>query len=143
VQRREETDMKRTIGVVPVAIFLLAFLSAGPALAVLPLIVGTDDGEQIRGTNSTEEIRGLGGTDEITDGLGADVVYGGKEKDNLIGYGGNTSSDRFYGGGGDDLFQPEDVPAVRDVVRCGTGTDAVYPDKKDAVSEDCERVRGR
>jgi Ca2+-binding RTX toxin-like protein len=136
--------MKRTIGVVPVAIFLLAFLSAGPALAALPLIVGTDASEQIRGTNSAEEIRGLGGADEITDVLGADVVYGGRGKDNLIGYGGDNSSDRFYGGGGDDLFQPQDAPAVRDVVGCGPGTDTVYADDKDEVSEDCERVvRGR
>lgn len=125
------------------AIFLVAFLWAGPALAALPLIVGTDAAEQIRGTNKAADIGGLGGADEITDGRGADLVYGGKGKDSLIGYGGDTSSDRFYGGGGDDLFQPEDVPAVRDVVRCGMGTDTVYPDKKDVVSDDCERVRGR
>jgi Ca2+-binding RTX toxin-like protein len=135
--------MKRTIGVIPVAIFLVTYLWAVPALAALPLIVGTDAAEQIRGTNKAADIRGLGGADEITDGMGADLVYGGKGKDNLIGYGGDTSSDRFYGGGGDDLFQPEDVPAVRDGVGCGTGTDTVYPDKKDVVSDDCERVRGR
>ena len=135
--------MKRTIGVVPVVIFLLAFLSAGPALAALPLIAGTDAAEQIRGTNRAEEIRGLGGADEIVDRLGADVVYGGKGKDNLIGYGGDTSSDRFYGGGGDDLFQPEDVPAVKDVVICGSGTDTVYADKADAIAGDCERVHVR
>jgi Ca2+-binding RTX toxin-like protein len=32
-------------------------------------------------------IMGLGGADEITDGFGADLVYGGKGKDNLVGYG--------------------------------------------------------
>ena len=52
--------MKRTIGVVPVVIFLLAFLSAGLALAALPLIASTNAAEQIRGTNRAEEIRGLG-----------------------------------------------------------------------------------
>ena len=121
----------------------MVFLLAGPALAALPLIVGTDKGEQIKGTENTEEILGLGGSDEITDGLGADLVYGAKGKDNLIGYGGDTSLDRFYGGGGDDLIQPGDLPAVKDVVRCGAGTDTVYPDKKDVVSDDCERVRRR
>jgi hypothetical protein len=49
--------------------------------------------------------------------------------------------DRFHGGGGNDLLQPGDRPAVRDVVGCGPGTDTVYADNKDAVSDDCERVR--
>ena len=71
------------------------------------------------------------------------MVYGGKGKDNLVGYGGDTSLDRFYGVPGDDLIQPGDRPAVKDAVRCGPGTDTVYADKKDAVAADCERVRGR
>ena len=54
------------------------------------------------------------------------MVYGGKGKDNLVGYGGDTSLDRFYGGPGDDLMQPGDRPAVKDAVRCGPGTDTVY-----------------
>jgi hypothetical protein len=120
-----------------------AMFSSVPAVAELPLIVGTEKGEQIRGTRNAEEILGLGGADEITDGLGADLVYGGPGGDTLIGYGGDTSLDRFYGGSGGDLIQPGDLPAVKDVVRCGGGTDTVYADKKDAVSDDCERVRGR
>jgi hypothetical protein len=134
--------MKRTTRVL-VAIFAVVFLSAGPALAALPLIVGTNAGERITGTKNAEEIRGLGGADEITDGLGKDLVYGGKGADNLIGYGGDTSVDRFYGGGGNDLVQPGDVPAVKDVVGCGGGTDTVYADKADVVGGDCERVRVR
>ena len=134
--------MKRTTRVLA-AIFAVVFLSAGPALAALPLIVGTNAGERITGTKNAEEIRGLGGSDEITDGLGGDLVYGGKGADNLIGYGGDTSVDRFYGGGGNDLVQPGDVPAVKDVVGCGGGTDTVYADKADVVGGDCERVRVR
>jgi Ca2+-binding RTX toxin-like protein len=118
-------------------------LSSVPAVAELPIIVGTAKGERIRGTDHAEEILGLGGSDEILDRLGADRVYGGKGQDNLVGYGGDTSLDRFYGGGGDDLLQPGDRPAVKDVVACGPGTDTVYADKKDEVSQDCERVRGR
>jgi Ca2+-binding RTX toxin-like protein len=118
-------------------------LSAGSALAALPLIVGTDAAERITGTKVAEEIRGLGGSDEITDGLGGDLVYGGRGADNLIGYGGDTSVDRFYGGGGNDLVQPGDVPAVKDVVGCGRGTDTVYADKADVLGGDCERVRVR
>jgi Ca2+-binding RTX toxin-like protein len=134
--------MKRTTKVL-VAIFVVVFLSAGPASAALPLIVGTSAGEQIMGTSHAEQIRGLGGSDEISDGLGRDLVYGGMGADNLIGYGGDTSVDSFYGGRGNDIFQPRDVPAVKDVVICGSGTDTVYADKADVLRDDCERVRTR
>jgi Ca2+-binding RTX toxin-like protein len=132
--------MKRTTGVL-VAMCLVVLLSAGTALGALPLIVGTSSGEQIKGTKNAEEIRGLGGSDEITDGLSRDLVYGGAGGDNLIGTGGDTSVDYFYGGRGDDLLQPRDVPAVKDMVSCGTGTDTVYADKADVVGGNCERVK--
>ena len=120
---------------------LAVFLAAGPALAALPLIVGTSHAEQIKGTRYAEEIRGLGGPDEIVDGRGKDAVYGGSGADDLIGYGGDTTVDRFSGGDGRDTVQSRDVPAVKDVVRCGTGTDKVYADKADVVSDNCERVK--
>ena len=60
--------------------------------------------------------------------------------DSLIGYGGDTSVDRFSGRGGNDTVQSGDVPVVRDTVSCGVGTDTVYADEADAVSGDCERV---
>jgi Ca2+-binding RTX toxin-like protein len=132
--------MKRTTGAL-VAMLLVVFLAAGPALAALPLIVGTDRAEQIKGTRHAEEIRGLGGPDEIVDGRGKDAVYGGGGADDLIGYGGDTTVDRFSGGDGGDTVQSRDVPAVKDVVRCGAGTDEVYADKADVISEDCERVK--
>ena len=75
------------------------------------------------------------------DGRGKDAIYGGSGVDNLIGYGSNTSVDRFSGGGGDDTVQSRDVPAVRDLVRCGAGTDTVSADKADVVDEDCDRVK--
>ena len=133
----------KTASGVLVAMFLVVLLSAGPALAALPLIVGTDAGKRITGTKVAEEITGLGGSDDITDGLGADLLHGGRGADNLIGYGGDTSLDRFYGGRGNDIVQPGDVPAVKDVVSCGPGTDTVYADKADVVGGDCERVRAR
>jgi hypothetical protein len=49
--------------------------------------------------------------------------------------------DRFYGGSGGDTVQPRDVPAVKDTVDCGAGTDTVYADKADVVRDDCERVK--
>jgi Ca2+-binding RTX toxin-like protein len=134
--------MKLTTKVL-VAMLVVVFLSAVPALATLPVIVGTSAGEQIMGTRNAEEIRGLGRSDEISDGFGRDLVYGGMGADNLIGYGGDTSVDRFYGGHGNDIFQPRDVPAVKDVVICGSGTDTVYADKADVLSGECEQVRTR
>jgi Ca2+-binding RTX toxin-like protein len=73
--------------------------------------------------------------------LGADLVYGGIGGDNLIGTAGDTSVDRFYGGTGEDIFQPRNVPAVEDMVSCGPGTDTVYADKADVVGGDCEQVK--
>ena len=131
--------MKPTIRVL-VAMCLVVLLCAGTALAALPRIVGTNSGEQINGTRNAEEIRGLEGSDEISDGLGADLIYGGTGDDNLIGTPSDTSEDRFYGGSGEDIFQPRDVPAVKDMVSCGPGTDTVYADKADDVGGDCERV---
>ncbi len=49
--------------------------------------------------------------------------------------------DRFYGGSGGDTVQSRDVPAVKDTVDCGAGTDTVYADKADVVRDDCERVK--
>jgi RTX calcium-binding nonapeptide repeat (4 copies) len=106
------------------------------------VLSGTDGEDQLNGMKGDDEIRGLGGPDEITDGPGRDLVYGGAEGDNLIGYGGDISVDRFYGGRGSDTLQTRDVPAVKDVVRCGAGIDTVYADKADVVfSDKCERVR--
>jgi len=119
---------------------LIVVLSAGTALAASALISGTNAGEQITGTNNAEEIRGLGGSDEIADGLGKDLVYGGTGGDNLIGTGGDTSVDRFYGGAARDILQPRDIPAVRDYVSCGSGVDQVYADKADIISGNCEKV---
>ena len=132
--------MKRTTGIL-VAMLLAVFLAAGPALAALPLLVGTDQAEQLKGTKNAEEIRGLGGGDEIVDGRGKDAVYGGSGVDNLIGYGGDTSVDRFSGGTGKDTIQSGDVPASRDRVLCGPDVDLFYADRADILSEDCERVK--
>ena len=120
---------------------LVVLLCAGTALAALPRIVGTNSGEQVNGTRNAEEIRGLEGSDEISDDLGADLVYGGTGEDNLIGTASDTSVDRYYGEDGGDIFQPRNVPAVKDMVSCGPGTDTVYADEADVVGGDCEQVQ--
>jgi len=139
-EEEKEEDMGRIATIfLPVAA-LMVVLSAGAAVAGSP-IIGTSGDDQIKGTHKAEEIRGLGGEDEVVDGLGKDVVYGGDGADNLIGYGRDTSVDRFYGGPGDDTIQSRDVPAAKDRVRCGSGFDHVYADEADVVSKDCERLR--
>lgn len=132
--------MRWTIRVLAM-VCLMVVLSAGVALAASSLITGTNGDDRIKGTSKAEEISGLNGDDEIVDGLGADTVYANAGADNLIGYGGDTSVDRFSGGAGRDTTQSRDVPASRDRVRCGAGVDRVYADKADVVAEDCERVK--
>jgi hypothetical protein len=49
--------------------------------------------------------------------------------------------DTLSGGDGDDILVPiNDHPAGKDVVFCGSGHDAVFADRADVVSGDCERV---
>lgn len=61
--------------------------------------------------------------------------------DNLIGYSGDASLGRFYGGAGNDTVQSRDVPAVKDTVNCGSGTDTGSADKADIISDVRERVK--
>ena len=123
------------------------------------LITGTDGEDIIPGTEKSEHISGLGGddrlnggggddlvegglgSDELGDGHGQDTVNANDGADNLIGQGGDTSVDHFYAEGGRDTIQTRDVPAVKDTVECGAGTDTVYADKADVVGDDCEQVR--
>jgi Ca2+-binding RTX toxin-like protein len=152
--------MRRTATILAVVALMVTF-SSGMALAAYDdSITGTDHTDILSGTSQAEQISGLGGgdqinggggadlvrgdlgSDELSDGRGQDTVYGGAGVDNLIGYG-DTSVDYFYGGGGDDTVQSRDVPAVKDVVSCGVGTDTVYADKADVVSDNCEHVRTR
>ena len=138
-ENAKEKGMGRTATILAVAT-LMVVLSAAAALAAAPVLTGTNGGDWLRGTKQAEEIRGLGGDDEIVDGLGTDTVYGGVGADNLIGYGGDTSVDHFHGGSGRAIIQPDDIPAVKDYVGCGSGVDHVYADKADIVSGNCEKV---
>lgn len=150
--------MRRTATILA-AIALMVTFSSGVALAAYAItgtghtdiLSGTGQAEQISGLGGGDQINGGGGTDlvkgglgpdELSDGLGRDTVYGGVGVDNVIGYG-DTSVDYFYAGGGDDTVQSRDVPAVKDFVDCGAGTDTVYADEADVVGGDCERVRTR
>ena len=65
-----------------------------------PLIVGTDEGEQLFGTDEDNRINAFGGDDFIFSGLGDDSVWGGSSSDLLKGESGN---DMLYGGPGSDF----------------------------------------
>src|SRR5215212_10106869 len=129
---------------------LMVVSSSGVALAAYEVsITDTDEVDIISGTGKAEHISGLGGDDQLNggggadlgDGPGRDTVNGNRGADNLIRQGGDTSVDHFYAGSGRDIVQSRDVPAVKDTVGCGAGTDTVYADKADIVGGDCERVK--
>lgn len=151
--------MRRTATILAVVALMVVF-STGVVLAAYEVsITGIDDADIISGTRKAEHISGLGGddrlnggdgadliegdlgSDELGDGGGRDIVNGNDGADNLIGQGGDTSADRFYADSGSDTVQSRDVPAVKDTVECGAGTDTVYADKADVVADDCEQVR--
>ena len=151
--------MRRTASILAV-VALMVVSTSGVALATYEVSMpGTDGEDIISGTEKSEHISGLGGDDRLNGGGGDDLVEGGPGSDklgdghgrdtvnasdgadNLIGQGGDTSVDRFYAEGGRDTIQTRDVPAVKDTVECGAGTDTVYADKADVVGDDCEQVR--
>jgi Ca2+-binding RTX toxin-like protein len=150
--------MRRMATILAVVALMVTFTSGVALAAFEDSIIGTDHTDVFKGTSKAEQISGLGGgdqinggggndlvqggrgSDELGDGLGQDSVYGGLGKDNLIGQGGDTSSDHFYAGRSDDILQPWDSPAVKDVVNCGPGIDKVYADKADVIKDNCERV---
>ena len=42
---------------------------------------------------------------------------------------------------GNDVMDPVNYPAVKDMASCGSGFDRVVVDGKDVVAADCERVK--
>jgi Ca2+-binding RTX toxin-like protein len=153
--------MRRTATILAVVAFMVVSTSGVALAAYEASITGTDGKDIISGTEKSEHISGFGGddrlnggggddlvegsldSDELGDGSGGDIVHGNGGADNLIGQGGDTSVDGFYGGSGVDIVQSRDIPAVKDTVECGPGTDTVYADKADVVGDDCEQVDTR
>jgi Tol biopolymer transport system component len=107
-------------------------------------IAGTHGRNRLRGTTRTDALYGLGGNDRLIasgrpdflqGGFGQDVLFGGPGDDRL--YGG-PGADRLYAGPGWDAVYSRDGAA--DVVRCGSGKDAVRADPRDRIARDCELV---
>jgi hypothetical protein len=101
----------------------------------------------------SERYTSSGGEKKLVGGSGNDVVWGGKGSDNILGNNGNDVlldgedrhpvKDTLYGGGGNDLFFPNNDPAGKDVVVCGGGFDWVIADREDMVAPNCEKVGDR
>jgi hypothetical protein len=78
-------------------------------------------------------------------GLGPDRLYGGAGPDELWDrlhrLAGNRSADVLMGGAGGDQIFALSTSKVKDLIRCGGGSDIAVVDKGvDIVGEDCEVV---
>ena len=94
----------------------------------------------------------LGGTgpDKQFGGSGNDLVNGGPGPDKISGEGGTDllldgeirggATDVLIGGESNDVLDPFNMPAKKDIVACGSGFDRVLADHEDLVATDCEKV---
>jgi hypothetical protein len=57
-----------------------------------------------------------------------------------IGHPWGGATDIVTGGDGNDVLDPINRPAGKDLVTCGSGFDRVLADRLDVVAPDCERV---
>lgn len=125
---------------------LLLMMAAVPAMAVVYNdITGDDLDNVLLGTTLNDHIAGLGGNDTLMGVVGADRLEGGSGNDIVNGglgrdiIWGNAGKDTLRGGSGNDfIYSASD--GARDMVYCGSGTDTVSADARDAVANDCERV---
>jgi Ca2+-binding RTX toxin-like protein len=124
-------------------------------------MVGGSGNDGLLGGRGSDNTLGASGNDFLNRDIGSDRAEGGQGRDLIEGW---TGSDRILGqGGGDflihgpieesskhnilsgaegeDIFLVENVPALKDIVWCGSGFDRVVADSKDLVAEDCEKVR--
>ena len=86
-------------------------------------------------------VAGQDGPDTVVGGVGTDDLRGGNGADTIVdGPWDDSSTDTVYGGPENDNINSAGIPAHRDVIYCGTGTDTVEADAADAVSADCENV---
>jgi Ca2+-binding RTX toxin-like protein len=128
---------------------------------------GTNGSDNLVGRGGIDWIEGRGGNDVISGGpgndhelragtmsapigslnggSGADVILGGPGHDLLSDgpWPGDSAVDVLEGGDGNDYLAAANRPAARDIVSCGAGKDTADVDRKDIVSDDCERERIR
>jgi Tol biopolymer transport system component len=96
---------------------------------------GNDRPNALYGGAGRDVLLGYERPDFLQGGAGRDTLFGGPGDDRL--YGG-PGADRILGGPNWDAIYARD--GARDVVRCGTGQDAVRADRGDRIARDCELV---
>lgn len=103
-------------------------------------IVGTEGEDTLKGTEASDAIDGGGGDDLIAGKAGADRLWGGSGADTLYAGPCDADFDALEGGESDDTLVTADLPASKDVVRCGPGGEEGTVDTLDEASDDCEDV---
>jgi Ca2+-binding RTX toxin-like protein len=139
------------------AMALALLLASGVAWAVTKvggpgpnILIGTNGADSLLGKGGKDILLGLRGGDSLLGGTGNDLARGDRGSDSISGERGNDllidgpltefSHDSIVGGGGNDVLDAFNQPAVRDTIVCGRGFDRVLADRKDVVANDCERV---
>jgi len=118
---------------------LTLLVASRVALAVTK--IGTNGPDTLRGTSGSDQLLGRGGADWINGRRGQDVILGGPGGDILIdGPFREGAVDILEGRDGNDELVTFNGPVARDILNCGTGRDVAYVDRKDVVSDDCERI---
>ena len=100
--------------------------AATVSLAIPVVVSGGPGSDALRGGSGADRLGGDDGDDTVAGGDGADALTGGLGVDDISG-----------DAGGDDVRVRD---GIRDVVRCGAGTDAVDADPRDEIDADCEAV---
>jgi lysyl oxidase/hemolysin type calcium-binding protein len=135
-------EMRRAVFPIPLLAVVIAMLLAS-AVALAAVINGTSGDDVLEGTSKPDTLYGYEGNDQLNGYAGKDVLWGGPGSDVSRGGGNNDTihgeggRDTLYGGGGDDqLYDTGDTET--DTFSCGAGNDVVYAEFNDSVSADCE-----
>ena len=110
-------------------------------------VIAGADGDTVYGAAGIDNLMSLDGDDTVFGGSdgdrievggGSDTAYGGRGSDEfLLGIGDSAgTTDRGYGGGGNDTIEANDGNV--DVIDCGKGTDRVYYDVGTDTIKNCE-----
>lgn len=104
-----------------------------------------DGNDRIEGENGDDNLVGASGADTLRGGPGADTIAEGPANDaaaDII-----EADPTFFSGGPppesatwNDKIDVVSVPARKDTVNCGPGTDEVQADPLDVVNSNCENV---
>jgi Ca2+-binding RTX toxin-like protein len=122
---------------------MLAMLVAVGGIALAANLRGTNGPDNFSGTPNNDKMRGLAGNDRLNGLGGADEIWGDSGHDTLLdGQTVEKSTDRLYGGKGNDYFNTDNRGNHKDIVYCGPGFDTWRADPNDRyIGGRCERVR--